>query len=181
MATAYNKHEPWEMGVHKRNGVVYLDVHQLPERPQRELDRRRYNSANFTILISLSITMKNYFLKLIFNKKAAEILMYFSRHHKMNDSLIISSRCYWGYCFESLATENPSRGDGEGIHHVDANVEFCAVLKTKLGAHRVLMGAEMDCCDSTNDGKRFYVELKTHREVHLIVPHLKCMLLFCIG
>ncbi|CAM8906554.1 unnamed protein product [Rhodiola kirilowii] len=114
MATAYIKHEPWEMGVHKRNGVVYLDVHKLPERPQRELDRRR---------------------------------------------------CYWGYCFESLATENFSRGDGEGIHHVDANVEFCAVLKTKLGAHRILMGAEMDCCDSANDGRRFYVELKTHREL----------------
>lgn len=30
------------MGVHKRNGVVYLDVHKLPERPQSELDRRRY-------------------------------------------------------------------------------------------------------------------------------------------
>lgn len=26
------------------------------------------------------------------------------------------------------------------------------------------MGAEMDCCDSTDDGRRFYVELKTSRE-----------------
>lgn len=42
MATAYIRHEPWEMGVHKRNGVVYLDVHKLPERPQSELERRRY-------------------------------------------------------------------------------------------------------------------------------------------
>lgn len=42
MATPYLKHEPWEMGVHKRNGVVYLDVHKLPERPKSELDRRRY-------------------------------------------------------------------------------------------------------------------------------------------
>lgn len=75
------------------------------------------------------------------------------------------TRCYWGYCFESLATEDPSRADGEGIHHVDSNVEFCSVIKTKLGAHRVLMGAEMDCCDSTDDGRRFYVELKTSREV----------------
>ncbi|XP_071919339.1 NAD-capped RNA hydrolase DXO1-like isoform X1 [Coffea arabica] len=114
LATAYIRHEPWEMGVHKRNGVVYLDVHKLPERPQSELERRR---------------------------------------------------CYWGYCFESLATEDPTRGDGEGIHHVDANVEYCSVLKTKLGAHRILMGAEMDCCDSTDDGRRFYVELKTSREL----------------
>ncbi|XP_027360248.1 decapping nuclease DXO homolog, chloroplastic isoform X1 [Abrus precatorius] len=115
LATAYIRHEPWEMGVHKRNGVVYLDVHKLPERPQSDLDRRR---------------------------------------------------CYVGYCFESLATEDPRRADGEGIHNVDANVEFCSMIKTKLGAHRILMGAEMDCCDSTNDGKRFYVELKTSYELN---------------
>lgn len=48
---------------------------------------------------------------------------------------------------------------------MDANAEYCAVIKTKLGAHRILMGAEMDCCDSTDEGRRFYVELKTSREV----------------
>ncbi|KAL3645544.1 NAD-capped RNA hydrolase dxo1 [Castilleja foliolosa] len=114
LATAYIRNEPWEMGVHKRNGVVYLDVHKLPERPKSELDRRR---------------------------------------------------CYWGYNFETLATEDPNRVDGEGIHHVDANVEYCSVIKTKLGAHRILMGAEMDCCDSTDEGRRFYMELKTSREL----------------
>ncbi|KAH1267358.1 Decapping nuclease DXO, chloroplastic [Glycine max] len=116
LATAYIRHEPWEMGVHKRNGVVYLDVHKLPERPQ---------------INGVAI-------------KADDL----------------------GYCFESLATEDPNRADGEGIHHVDANAEFCAVIKTKLGAHRILMGAEMDCCDSTNEGKRFYVELKTSCELN---------------
>lgn len=114
LATAYMRHDHWEMGVHKRNGVVYLDVHKLPERPQSELERRR---------------------------------------------------CYWGYCFESLATEDPRRANGEAIHHVDSNVEYCSVIKTKLGAHRILMGAEMDCCDSTDSGRRFYVELKTNREI----------------
>nr|GMD99999.1 decapping nuclease DXO homolog, chloroplastic [Ipomoea batatas]GME12424.1 decapping nuclease DXO homolog, chloroplastic [Ipomoea batatas] len=114
MATAYIRNEPWEMGVHKRKGVVYLDVHKLPERPKSELDRRR---------------------------------------------------CYWGYCFESLATEDPGRSDGDRIHDIDANVEYCAVIKTKIGAHRILMGAEMDCCDSRDDGRRFYVELKTSREL----------------
>ncbi|KAH1188996.1 Decapping nuclease DXO, chloroplastic [Glycine max] len=100
LATAYIRHAPWEMGVHKRNGVVYLDV------------------------------------------------------------------CHVGYCFESLATEDPNKADGEGIHHVDANVEFCAVIKTKLGAHRILMGAEMDCCDSTIEAKRFYVGLKASCELN---------------
>ncbi|KAF6135388.1 hypothetical protein GIB67_027262 [Kingdonia uniflora] len=113
LATAYLRNEAWEMGVHKRNGVVYLDVHKIPERPQSEEDRRR---------------------------------------------------CYWGYSFENLATES-GRADGEELHHIDANVEFCSVIKTKLGAHRIIMGAEMDCCDSTDDGRRFYVELKTSREL----------------
>uniref|UniRef100_A0A0D9WG52 Decapping nuclease n=1 Tax=Leersia perrieri TaxID=77586 RepID=A0A0D9WG52_9ORYZ len=110
LATAYLR-EPWKMGVHKRNGVVYLDVHKLLERPQSEVERRR---------------------------------------------------CYWGYSFENLATENSIDEDGRGI---DANVEFCSVIKTKLGAHRIIMGAEMDCCDATDDGRRFYVELKTSREL----------------
>lgn len=48
MATAYIRNDPWEMGVHKRNGVVYLDVHKLPERPRSELDRRRYQTSIIT-------------------------------------------------------------------------------------------------------------------------------------
>lgn len=84
-------------------------------------------------------------------------------------NFLIKIRCYWGYCFESLATEDPRRADGEGIHHIDANAEYCSVIKTKLGAHRILMGAEMDCCDSTDDGRRFYVELKTSREVNMFI------------
>lgn len=80
-------------------------------------------------------------------------------------NLSLCCRCYWGYCFENIATVDIQRDDGEPIHHVDANVEFCSVLKTKLGAHRILMGAEMDCYDTTNDGRKFYIELKTTREV----------------
>lgn len=79
------------------------------------------------------------------------------------------ARCYWGYCFEALATENAERAYGERIHHIDANVEYCSLIKTKLGAHRILMGAEMDCCDWTDDGRRIYIELKTSREVVLPV------------
>lgn len=42
------------MGVHKRNGVVYLDVHKLPERPQSDLDRRRYTACTSFYFISQS-------------------------------------------------------------------------------------------------------------------------------
>ncbi|KAL7612317.1 NAD-capped RNA hydrolase DXO1-like [Lactuca sativa] len=33
--------------------------------------------------------------------------------------------------------------------------EYCSVIKTKLGALWILMGAKMDCCDSTNEGRSF--------------------------
>lgn len=79
--------------------------------------------------------------------------------------MFCSSRCYWGYAFESLATEDSGSIGADGLRHIDANVEYCSVIKTKLGAHRIIMGAEMDCCDSTDDGRRFYIELKTSREV----------------
>lgn len=98
-------------------------------------------------------------------------------------------RSYWGYSFENLATESNNPADVDGEHHIDANVEFCSVIKTKLGAHRILMGAEMDCCDVTDDGKKFYVELKTSREVSLsyfyilskyyAIIYLNYVLLFC--
>ena len=77
--------------------------------------------------------------------------------------------CFWGYSFENLATESSIYEDGRGI---DANVEYCSVIKTKLGAHRIIMGAEMDCCDATDDGRRFYVELKTSREVVILFHEL---------
>ncbi|CAM6106397.1 unnamed protein product [Calypogeia fissa] len=88
--------------------------------------------------------------------------------------------CYWGYSFERLATENRngprpvlemSRQNGVAKSAaldstvVDANVEFCAVLRTKLGPHRIIMGAEMDCYEPGRDGRKTYVELKTSREL----------------
>jgi RAT1-interacting protein len=90
-------------------------------------------------------------------------------------------RSYWGYSFESLVTESKmpeattpkgaQDGDSFGAEHgaapakapVDANVEYCTILRTKLGAHRIIMGAEIDCYDRGSDGKKRYVELKTSK------------------
>lgn len=112
LGTAYNRADPWEMGVHKRHGTVYLDVHKLPEGLHDERQRRMM---------------------------------------------------YWGYAFEEFATEHGT--SEEDSEFVDANVEFCALIRTKLGAHRIIMGAEMDCYDGVRDGKRQYIELKTSREL----------------
>jgi len=72
---------------------------------------------------------------------------------------------YWGYRFEAVCT-NSTEED------VDANVEYCAIVRTAVGNHRLLLGAEMDCYrrdprapadapPSLNE----YVELKTTKEI----------------
>jgi hypothetical protein len=48
------------MGVHKRNGVVYLDVHKLPERQQSEIERRRLSLSLFCSLPLLIDNRKCY-------------------------------------------------------------------------------------------------------------------------
>lgn len=71
---------------------------------------------------------------------------------------------YWGYRFEAVCT-NSTEED------VDANVEFCTIVRTAIGRHRILLGAEMDCyrrSDSSVTGPpqlSEYVELKTSKEI----------------
>ena len=109
--------------------------------------------------------------------------------------------CYWGYRFESLCTiskppadlvSNHSHVDPELVERKDSssvntNVQYCSVVKTKLGDIDIIMGAEVDCLhcgifvcllknvtcldlrrflDTEPDSSRrqeFYVELKTNR------------------
>ncbi|CAI5460301.1 unnamed protein product [Closterium sp. Yama58-4] len=129
MGVCYNRHDAWQMGVHKRLGSVYLHVHRAPGDQQHK-----------------------------------------SEQHRRFE--------FYGYAFERAATEPRKTGTGEGggggggeeSTVIDANEEFCAVMKTKLGAHRVLMGAEMDCYEWVNvpqagnappRPERIFVELKT--------------------
>ncbi|CAI5938638.1 unnamed protein product [Closterium sp. NIES-64] len=125
MGVCYNRHDAWQMGVHKRLGSVYLHVHRPPGEQQHKSEQQRRFE-------------------------------------------------FYGYAFEHAATEPRKTGLGEGGGEestvIDANEEFCAVMKTKLGAHRVLMGAEMDCYEWVNvpqpnnaapRPERIFVELKT--------------------
>lgn len=73
-----------------------------------------------------------------------------------NYQYLCDPRCYWGCLFENLATENSREMDGDD-NGIDANVEFYSAIKTKLSAHSIIMGAEMDCCDSTDGGRKFYI------------------------
>ncbi|GJP79041.1 hypothetical protein CLOP_g9291 [Closterium sp. NIES-67] len=130
MGVCYNRQDAWEMGVHKRLGSVYLDVHKTAADQQQQ-------------------------------------------QHKSEQQRRFE---FYGYSFERVATEARKTGPGEAgaggedSPVIDANEEFCAVLKTKVGAHRVLMGAEMDCYEWVNmpqpssgppKPERIFLELKT--------------------
>ncbi|KAG6857398.1 hypothetical protein H0H87_004760 [Tephrocybe sp. NHM501043] len=77
---------------------------------------------------------------------------------------------YYGYAFESYCTSetptrkvpsNPSEPVGWG-GDVDTNVQWCSVVRTKLGNTRLLIGGEVDCVREryTHQTDNF-VELKT--------------------
>ena len=63
--------------------------------------------------------------------------------------------CYYGYAFESYCTSpTPKRasmaperpGDPAGWGgDVDTNVQWCSVVKSKIGDIRLVIGGEVDC------------------------------------
>lgn len=60
-------------------------------------------------------------------------------HHRLQS--------YYGYSFESFCTTStPDVGQQPGWSgDVDNNVQWCSVVKTKLGDTRLLIGGEVDC------------------------------------
>ncbi|EPQ52575.1 RAI1-domain-containing protein [Gloeophyllum trabeum ATCC 11539] len=76
---------------------------------------------------------------------------------------------YYGYAFESWCTSSsPDRPESLPGHRagwggdVDTNVQWCNVIKTKLGDVRMVIGGEVDCIRGRKDGKHdAFVELKT--------------------
>lgn len=67
---------------------------------------------------------------------------------------------YMGYYFESLCT-------GTQDEPVDANAEFCSIVRLRLGLHRIAFAAEIDCEGDNPSLKENpvpnYIELKTMR------------------
>jgi len=63
---------------------------------------------------------------------------------------------YYGYAFESYCTsevpESKARRAGQPLNappgwggDVDTNVQWCSVVRTKLGNTRIILGGEVDC------------------------------------
>eukprot|EP00743_Colponemidia_sp_Colp-15_P008091 GILK01008767.1.p1 GENE.GILK01008767.1~~GILK01008767.1.p1 ORF type:complete len:384 (-),score=49.13 GILK01008767.1:153-1247(-) len=67
----------------------------------------------------------------------------------------MAKMCYWGYKFEQICTEPDSTAA------INSNVEYCTIVKTCIGSHRIVLAAEIDCV--MPDGK--YVELKTSKVI----------------
>ncbi|KAI0067328.1 RAI1-domain-containing protein [Artomyces pyxidatus] len=73
---------------------------------------------------------------------------------------------YYGYAFESWCTaSDPHSPPGWG-GDVDTNVQWCSVVKTKLGSTRMVIGGEVDCVRDKYDGRNdSLVELKTSMNI----------------
>ncbi|KAL0082305.1 hypothetical protein F4703DRAFT_1739362 [Phycomyces blakesleeanus] len=78
-------------------------------------------------------------------------------------------QCYGGYRFETLCTlsKPPSKvqkGDPELLQRLndsaDTNIQYCVVVKTKLGKNSLIMGAEVDC--SRGNKKQFHTHTQKH-------------------
>ncbi|KAI0637617.1 RAI1-domain-containing protein [Trametes polyzona] len=80
---------------------------------------------------------------------------------------------YYGYSFESWCTSSkpgvPERSAGHPLGwggDVDTNVQWCSVIKTKLGDNRLVIGGEVDCVRDRFDGRTdSFVELKTSMSI----------------
>ncbi|CDO74212.1 hypothetical protein BN946_scf185043.g264 [Trametes cinnabarina] len=80
---------------------------------------------------------------------------------------------YYGYSFESWCTSSrpgvPERMEGHPVGwggDVDTNVQWCSVIKTKLGDDRLIIGGEVDCVRERFDGRTdTFVELKTSMSI----------------
>ncbi|KAI7891728.1 RAI1 like PD-XK nuclease-domain-containing protein [Mucor mucedo] len=86
---------------------------------------------------------------------------------------------YWGYRFETLSTlskapHQVTKGDPELqqrlVDSANTNIQYCIVVKTRLGKNSILMGAEVDCCRDVKPTDPLaqpsnYIELKTSRVI----------------
>ena len=76
---------------------------------------------------------------------------------------------YFGYAFESYSTsgtpdpkEDPDKEPNGWGGDVNTNVQWCSIVKSKLGDLRTIIGGEVDCVLGRYTGQPdTFVELKT--------------------
>jgi len=84
------------------------------------------------------------------------------RHNPMQQQMSI-----WGFKFEQYLCADSENSEPDPKQQLDTNAEFCCVLKTRLGNHHLLYGAEIDAvkknCKPPWNSLQDFVELKTNR------------------
>ena len=77
-------------------------------------------------------------------------IVYFSLRNKLNPRQRLQT--YFGYAFESYCTSlSPAQQEETDAEvpgwsgDVDTNIQWCNVVKTKLGDTRMVIGGEVDC------------------------------------
>ncbi|KAI8148932.1 RAI1 like PD-XK nuclease-domain-containing protein [Fennellomyces sp. T-0311] len=94
----------------------------------------------------------------------------------MNDRQRLMS--YWGYQFEAMCTTTEPNGKAPEVNEdmgaPNTNIQYCVVVRTKLGKNSIVMGAEVDCIEGLKptapEGKsplKQYIELKTSRRIEV--------------
>lgn len=86
---------------------------------------------------------------------------------KENETETQKKMCSWGYKFEQYMTDG-----GDLNEAVDENVEYCCVLRSRLGNQSLVYGAEVDGADpelyqTPHSDLSAFVELKTSKELVL--------------
>ncbi|KAI5120113.1 hypothetical protein M0805_002197 [Coniferiporia weirii] len=102
--------------------------------------------------------------------------LYFEEHlsiNKLKDKENMAPRhrlqTYFGYAFESYCTsatldprQDPEILPNGWSGNINTNVQWCSVVKTKLGDNRLIIGGEVDCVNGKYTGQpNNFVELKT--------------------
>ncbi|KAJ7903314.1 RAI1-domain-containing protein [Mycena olivaceomarginata] len=117
------------------------------------------------------------------NVMCVDGVLYFEEHldeARLREKNEIAPRlrlqAYFGYAFESYCTsETPSAGKAPRVNvpqapgeppgwsgDVNTNVQWCSVVRTKLGDTRLVIGGEVDCVRGKYTGQTdTFVELKT--------------------
>lgn len=97
-----------------------------------------------------------------------------NRHKRENMEEKHKEMCYWGYSFESYVTSpvDKSIQNKNGTAKTESRPSndseaFITVIRTRLGKHSLVFGAEVDCC-AKKDGEApgNYIELKTSVQPH---------------
>lgn len=97
-----------------------------------------------------------------------------NKHKRQNMEEKHKEMCFWGYNFESYVTSQvegslkPTNGTKKSERPASNDSEaFITVIRTRLGKHSLVFGAEVDCCAKENgDAPANYIELKTSVQPH---------------